>query len=428
MSHVLPIRPDLEHLKNEAKAILKRHREGDTSICGVLRQLNRLADVTDAEVLAADVTLAEVQFSLARLYGFKSWEQFRQVVVSMRPLESSHQPAASDAYLLPNPPVGRGGVNRFAQAYHMLMSYCGASCDYDTVAGDSGLAFILQADRTLTPYGAEVKELDLGWWPLDSWGAMLRLDFLGRAHGVPLAALPLHETEYRADESRHYQRHHHAHVMRSLQAGRPVVGVEHDIWVITGCDEGSPPLLGQIACSDVAQIVRLGHHPWNVMVPGEPVKPMDRLRADAESLTFIIQLHQDRWGEGVSGGCPIQRTSSYLSGQGAFALWSQLLRDGQRCGPAHYSANIVGCTSRNRKSASPYLQRMAERHGSKVAGPLREAGDLYEQVLEKLAAADTSSQAFASAAGRERLADAVDQIAALEAQAVAYIERARQAM
>ncbi|MCC7408710.1 MAG: hypothetical protein IT442_11610 [Phycisphaeraceae bacterium] len=428
MSYVLPIRPDLEHLKNEAKAILKRHRAGDTSICGVLRHLNRLVDATDAEVLAADVTLAEVQFSLARLYGFKSWEQFRQVVVGMRPLDSSHQPAASDAYLLPNPPTGRRGGNRFARAYQMVMSYCGASCDDDTVAGDSGLAFILQADRTLTPYGAEVKELDLGWWPLDSWGALLRLDFLGRAHGVTLTTLPLHEAEYRADESRHYQRYHHASVTRALQACRPVVGVEHDIWVITGCDEGSPPLLGQIVCSDVAQIVRLGHYPWNVIVPGEPVQPMDRLQADAQSLTFIIQLHQDRWGDGASEACPLERSSSYLSGQGAFALWSQLLREGQRCGPAHYSANIVGCTTRNRKSASPYLRRMADRHGKKVADPLHTAADLYEQVLRKLAIADTSSQAFSSAAGRERLADVVDQMAALEVQAAVHIERARQAM
>lgn len=428
MSHILPIRPDLEHLKNDAKAILKRHRSGDASVCGMLRCLNRLAGKSDAEVLAADVTLAEVQFALARLYRFKNWEQLRHVVVGTQPLESSHQPAASDALLLPNPPAGRPGVNRFARAYQMVMSYCGASCDDDTVAGDSGLAFILQADRTLTPYGAEVKELDLGWWPLDSWGAMLRLDFLGRAHGVPLTALPLHEAEYRADEVRHYQTYHHSQVVRSLKAGLPVVAIENDIWVITGCDEGSPPLLGQIACSEVAEISRPGHYPWNVIVPGEPAKPMDRLQADAESLTFVIQLHQDRWGEGASGACPLQRSSSYLSGQGAFALWAQLLREGQRCGPSHYSANIVGCTSGNRKSSPPYIRRMAERHRPNVAGPLRAAADVYEQVLAKLATADTSREVFATVVGRETLADLVDEMARLEAQAVTHLQQAHDAM
>jgi hypothetical protein len=56
------------------------------------------------------------------------------------------------------------------------------------------------------------------------------------------------------------------------------------------------------------------------------------------------------------------------------------------------------------------------------------AAEVYEIVLAKLATADTSKAAFSTADGRARLADAVDELAALEAKAVGELEQALQAM
>ena len=74
MPKSLPDRANLDHLKNEAKALLKGQRRGDTNVCGTLRCLDRLQAASDEEVLAADLCLQEVQHALARDYGFESWK------------------------------------------------------------------------------------------------------------------------------------------------------------------------------------------------------------------------------------------------------------------------------------------------------------------------------------------------------------------
>jgi len=50
MSRLLPIRPDLEHLRNEAKTLLKAQKKGDPSICPLLRKFKRFEAAADADV------------------------------------------------------------------------------------------------------------------------------------------------------------------------------------------------------------------------------------------------------------------------------------------------------------------------------------------------------------------------------------------
>ena len=254
MSRVLPPHSDLEHLKNEAKALLKAHGHRDPSVCPPLRRLHRFAAADDATILSAEVALTEVQFALALDYGFASWEALRQVVSNGRSLPGSDAPIQSDAILLPNPPAPGKDTNRLTAALHLALAYCGAQCDYDGVAGDSGMAFILQADTQHGAHGGDAPILDLGWWPIDDYGAMLRLDFLRRVYGIPLRPIPEQEREYLKDEAKYFQTYHLPEVRRSLQAGRPLIGIEHDIWLITGYDGGKPPVLGQMTCSDVPEV------------------------------------------------------------------------------------------------------------------------------------------------------------------------------
>lgn len=424
MSRLLPIQPDLEHLKNEAKSLLKSHHRGEASACVTLRRLRRFIIATDADILVAPLTLTEAQFALAMEYGFPSWDELRRVVLRTRPAKGFNEPPRSHALRLPDPPAGRGG-NVFSSAYQIALTCCGAPCEYDAVAGDTGLAFILQADGEHRPYGARVEELDLGWWPLDPWGATLRLDFLGRAYGIPMRVLPMSVEEYKADAAAHYAKYYRAAIVECLDAGRPVIAWGEDLCVVSGIDEGTPPLLGQLSCSDKPDVARLAQYPWFVVLPCDMIASIERERADKESLAFAAALHHERFREyAASETIALHR----WGGKNAFELWVGLLRAGTRCGPHFYSANIVGCMNRNRASAPPYLMAMAARHGTTVERSLGAAADLYEQVLAVLSTCDTSKKAFETAAGRYALADKVDTLAALESKAVAELESAIKAM
>ena len=82
MSPSLPPKPSLEHLRNQAKDILRAQRHGDAPGCQVLRGLRQYADIPDVQLLAAKVKLREAQLALALDYGFESWEDMRKGVQS----------------------------------------------------------------------------------------------------------------------------------------------------------------------------------------------------------------------------------------------------------------------------------------------------------------------------------------------------------
>ena len=73
MNRVLPAQPNLNFLKNEAKRLHRAHARGDTSVCDLFRHMLRFADVSDAEILEANVSLTDVQYALAMDYGYVSW-------------------------------------------------------------------------------------------------------------------------------------------------------------------------------------------------------------------------------------------------------------------------------------------------------------------------------------------------------------------
>jgi len=80
VSKKLPGCPDLEHLCNEAKALLKAHRAGDLRANETLRCIARLSEIPDDEMRAAAVSLQEAQHAVARDYGFRSWKALKDEV------------------------------------------------------------------------------------------------------------------------------------------------------------------------------------------------------------------------------------------------------------------------------------------------------------------------------------------------------------
>jgi len=104
MSKSLPPRPSLDHLRNEAKALLRRQRKGDTAVCGVLRRVARLRTFSDADILAARIALQEAQHALAGEYGFQGWKTLKDAI-AQRPVTAK----------------GAGGVSRLMRSDSMKL-------------------------------------------------------------------------------------------------------------------------------------------------------------------------------------------------------------------------------------------------------------------------------------------------------------------
>jgi hypothetical protein len=78
-----PSKPDLDHLKHQAKDLLKLHAARDRGVAQRIREFNpRFSGATDAEIFDATLRLSDAQFMIAREYGFKSWARLKAHVES----------------------------------------------------------------------------------------------------------------------------------------------------------------------------------------------------------------------------------------------------------------------------------------------------------------------------------------------------------
>ncbi len=419
MVRILPIEPNLDHLKNEAKSLHKAHAAGDAQACTVLRHLNRFARATDEQILAAPVKLTEAQFALAREYGFPSWAKLRERVPRKLPKDFAID-AKDDAVILPDPPVGGTGPDRISAALAMLLGYLGAPVDHITVAGDLGMAFILQADSQHRPYGADVPNLDIGWWPLDGWGVFVRLGFLAQTSGIPLQVTTAAADDWRADQTAVYRRMFETPFKTSIDTGRPVISFSRDITLVVGYDSGDPPLLGQLSCSHENQIARPAEHPWQAIIAGEPGAPMDRAAADVAAIDYAVKLGRDE--------VDLSHLPGKSSGRQSWELWAAQLESEQLCGPHYYHNNVRGHLVRHREAASAYLREMGTRWNEPVRDALEGAAAQYDTVHTRMTDVDLSEGVMGTERGRRDLIRAIRACMDTEASAQAALSNALEAM
>ena len=77
----LPDHPSLRHLRNEAKALRRSVREKDGDAIALVRtHLRRLREMSAEQIIAADVTLQDIQYALACDYGLSGWSALIDVV------------------------------------------------------------------------------------------------------------------------------------------------------------------------------------------------------------------------------------------------------------------------------------------------------------------------------------------------------------
>src|SRR5215472_17115261 len=76
MSRQLPAKPNLEHLKKQAKELLHDYQQGEPAA------IERFRSLASPSALKSP-KLADAQHVLARDYGFVSWPKFKEHVESL---------------------------------------------------------------------------------------------------------------------------------------------------------------------------------------------------------------------------------------------------------------------------------------------------------------------------------------------------------
>jgi hypothetical protein len=75
----LPSNPNLDHLKYQAKDLLKEHSAHDAAAAQRIREFHpRFPRATDAEIFAAQLKLSDAQLTIARESGFPSWTRLKR--------------------------------------------------------------------------------------------------------------------------------------------------------------------------------------------------------------------------------------------------------------------------------------------------------------------------------------------------------------
>jgi Ankyrin repeats (3 copies) len=78
---VLPPNPNLDHLKHQAKDLMKAHAARSLSAAQLLREFHpRFAGATDAAIFDAPLNLSGAQLAIARESGFPSWTRLKRRV------------------------------------------------------------------------------------------------------------------------------------------------------------------------------------------------------------------------------------------------------------------------------------------------------------------------------------------------------------
>jgi hypothetical protein len=85
----LPSNPNLDHLKYQAKDLVKDHTARTPGAAQRIREFHpRFGRATDAEIFDAQLSLSDAQLAIAREYGFPSWPRLKKHIE--KPVLSDH--------------------------------------------------------------------------------------------------------------------------------------------------------------------------------------------------------------------------------------------------------------------------------------------------------------------------------------------------
>ena len=116
MARSLPQEPNLDHLKREAKRLLREAKAGEAKALSLLRSIPKYADADTAE-LQSVVSLHEIQHALARDYGHPGWKDLKRYVESLTPVLSAPRPVLK--------------VDSFEEAVEHYVDWLGFKLEWD---------------------------------------------------------------------------------------------------------------------------------------------------------------------------------------------------------------------------------------------------------------------------------------------------------
>jgi len=77
----LPANPDLVHLKDQAKDLLKAYKAHDREASQRIREFHpRFRESSDIQIESARFTLSDAQLAIAREYGYANWTRLKEIV------------------------------------------------------------------------------------------------------------------------------------------------------------------------------------------------------------------------------------------------------------------------------------------------------------------------------------------------------------
>ena len=80
MLNNLPKKPNLRYLKNQAKSILKQHKEKNPACCAILKLTHKFSNAPPEDILNAKLSLQEIHHAIALVYGFKNWKELKDYI------------------------------------------------------------------------------------------------------------------------------------------------------------------------------------------------------------------------------------------------------------------------------------------------------------------------------------------------------------
>lgn len=92
-TRVLPPNPNLDHLKHQAKDLLKDHAARDRAVAQRIREfLPRFREAADREIFEAHLSLSDAQLAIAREYGFPSWTRLKRWIERPSAIDDLNRP------------------------------------------------------------------------------------------------------------------------------------------------------------------------------------------------------------------------------------------------------------------------------------------------------------------------------------------------
>lgn len=378
MSRTLPVSPSLEHLKNQARTVLRAQQKGEASACPVLRRLHQFTQAPDAKILQASISLQEVQYALAMEYGFQSWADMKRHVESMGP-RPSLQRDAGKAWIegLPELGWGRGKDCTFIGALEAALLATEEPYAYADLMALSGLAFRMR-------FGACCGSSPIGEMP-DEYEAICRTTGWHLPTDVQLGR---EKWDRQAVASR---------MVMSIDAGRPVLAYNDslNVAVVYGYEGGGDTLW------------YIDYRPGKTMpyrVPVDRIGPLQSYLArkvpalpSVEQLREALKMAVAHWRRGRhDGGIPGRE---YEYGAAAYDAWIAFLEDAEGV-PAERRQQVLDDESwiymhlpDARRAAAQFLRDRAELAGA-AADVLSQAAEQCSVLANTLSAAQKQEGLF----------------------------------